>query len=177
MYLNCEIKIPVIKGKVFRQTIKGITYIYYEYDREYLPEKKYNKPKRTAIGKCCKNDPGMMIPNENYLKFFPETDIPEESGCERSSCLRIGAYLVIKKIMEDYKLINMIKEIIGQDSGLFLDLVAYSLITKNNAGQYYPDYTYNHPLFTKRMRLYSDAKISDFLREVTIEQSAAFLNE
>lgn len=177
MYLNCEIKIPVMKGKIFRQTIKGITYIYYEYGREYLPDKKYNKPQRTAIGKCCKDDPDMMIPNENYLKFFPETDIPEESGSERSSCLRIGAYIVIRKIMEDYKLTNMIEGIIGQDSGLFLDLVAYSLITENNAGQYYPDYTYNHPLFTKQMRLYSDAKVSDFLREVTIEQSVAFLNE
>lgn len=177
MYLNCKIKIPVMKGKIFRQTIKGITYIYYEYDRVYDSDKKYNEPKRTSIGKCCKDDPDMMIPNENYLKFFPETEIEEENESERSSCLRIGPYIVIRKIMEDYKLIEMTGNIIGRDSGLFLDLVAYSIITENNAGQYYPDYAYNHPLFTKQMHIYSDSKVCDLLKEVTIDQSIAFLNE
>ena len=71
----------------------------------------------------------------------------------------------------------MITRIIGKDAGLFLDLAAYSLITEDNAGQYYPDYAYNHALFTDDMRIYSDSKVSDFLRNITIDQRICFLNE
>lgn len=59
---------------------------------------------------------------------------------------------------------------------MFLDLATYSLITENNAGQYYPDYAYNHPLFTEGMKIYSDATVSEFLNNLTIDQSAEFLN-
>ena len=61
--------------------------------------------------------------------------------------------------------------------GLFLDLAAYSIICENNAGQYYPDYAYNHPLFTEKMHVYSDTKVSDFLGSVTDDQWIGFLNE
>ncbi|MCR5523431.1 MAG: hypothetical protein K6F64_07325, partial [Clostridia bacterium] len=50
--------------------------------------------------------------------------------------------------------------IVGKDAGLFLDLAAYTIITENNAGQYYDGYGFNHPLFTNRMRIYSEGKIS-----------------
>lgn len=62
------------------------------------------------------------------------------------------------------------------DLGLFLDLAVYSIIAENNAAQYYPDYTYNHPLFTNGMKQYSDSTVSDFLNSVTDDQSVGFLN-
>lgn len=178
MYLDFKVKIPKIKGKIYEKTIKGVTYINYEYDRIYKPEKKYNIPKRTTIGKRCEDDHGMMYPNANYLKYFPDAELPDEvERTNRSSCLRIGTFLIIRKIIEEYKLDDMINRIIGRDSGLFLDLAAYSIITENNAGQYYPDYAYNHPLFTGNMRIYSDAKVSDFLNDITVDQSITFLND
>jgi transposase len=64
-----------------------------------------------------------------------------------------------------------------KDLGLFLDLATYSIITENNAGQYYPDYAFNHPLFTQGMRIYSDSKVSDFLSSITDNQSVGFLND
>ncbi len=178
MYLDFKVKIPKVKGKIYEKTIKSVTYINYEYDRVYKPEKKYNIPKRTTIGKRCEDDHGMMYPNPNYLKYFPDAELPDEIGrTNRSSCLRIGTFLIIRKIIEKYKLDDMINRIIGRDSGLFLDLAAYSIITENNAGQYYPDYAYNHPLFTGNMRIYSDAKVSSFLNDITVDQSITFLNE
>ena len=84
---------------------------------------------------------------------------------------------MIRKVIEEYGLHDMLERIIGEDSGLFLDLVAYSIITENNAGQYYPDYAYNHPLFTEDMRIYSDSKVSTFLNSMTVDQSVAFLNQ
>lgn len=95
----------------------------------------------------------------------------------RSGCIRIGAFLVIRKVVSDYQLDEMIARIIGRDAGLFIDLAAYSIITENNAGQYYPDYAYDHALFTDNMRIYSDSKVSDFLKEITVDQRINFLNE
>ena len=31
----------------------------------------------TSIGKCAEDDPDMMYPNTNFLKFFPGEEIPE----------------------------------------------------------------------------------------------------
>ena len=84
----------------------------------------------------------------------------------------------MRKIIKDYKL----EEILGmyfkdRDLGLFLDLAVYSIITEDNASQYYPDYAYNHPLFTQNMKIYSDSTVSAFLQSVTEDQNADFLNE
>ena len=132
----------------------------------------------TTIGKMEPSDPKLMYPNPNFLKYFPEVELPEEKDrSKRSSCLRIGSYILIRKLVADYGLDEMMKRIIGKDSGLFLDLAAYSIISENNAGQYYPDYGYNHPLFTNKMRIYSDSKVSDFITGITPDQSIGFLNE
>ena len=178
MYFDFLVKIPEDTGKISLNRRAGTTYVEYTYGRRYIPEKRYNIPQRTTIGKMCQNDQTMMYPNPNFLKYFPEAELPEEKDrSKRSSCLKIGACTVIKKIIEDYKLDEMMKRIIGRDSGLFLDLAAYSIITENNAGQYYPDYGYNHPLFTDKMRIYSDSRVSDFITGITPDQSIGFLNE
>ena len=84
---------------------------------------------------------------------------------------------MIRKVIRHYKLEERISEIIGKDAGLFLDLAAYAIITESNAAQYYPDYAYNHPLFTDAMRIYSDSKISRTLREISRDDSIQFQNE
>lgn len=178
MYFDFLVKIPEDTGKISLNKRDGTTYVEYTYSRRYIPEKRYNVPQRTTIGKMSQDDPTMMYPNPNFVKYFPEVEMPmEKDRSKRSSCLKIGAYSVIKKIIEDYKLDKMMESIIGRDSGLFLDLAAYSIITENNAGQYYPDYGYNHPLFTDKMRIYSDSKVSDFITSITSDQSIRFLNE
>ncbi len=56
-------------------------------------------------------------------------------------------------------------------------MMLYSIISENNAGQYYPDYGYNHPLFSDGMKIYSDSKVSEFLSKITTDQRVGFLNE
>lgn len=178
MYLNCRVKIPEPSSKISVKTISGTPYVYYEHGRVYSKEKKYNTPKRTCIGKRDDEQPSFMFPNEKFLKFFPREMLPvERDNSFRSGCIHIGAYIVIRKVISDYRLDEMLARIIGKDAGLFLDLAAYSIITEDNAGQYYPDYAYNHALFTDDMRVYSDSKVSDFMRDVTIDQRILFLNE
>ena len=96
MYLDCTIKIPDSNGKITKKTIKGTTYIYYEYARIYLKDKKYNTPRRICIGKQIPGQPALMLPNDKFLKIFPQEILPEEKQGYRSGCLRIGAYIVIR---------------------------------------------------------------------------------
>ena len=178
MYLDFKVKIPSDSAGITRKKIKGTTYIYYSYEHNYSSEKGYTVPKSTSIGKCTDDEPDLMYPNTNFLKFFPSEELPEtKGGVHRSGCLRIGTYLVLRRIIAEYHLDEMIGNIIGKNSGLFLDLAVYSIIAENNAGQYYPDYAFNHPLFTDRMKIYSDSKVSAFINSITGDQSRAFLDE
>lgn len=178
MYLDFKVKIPSDSAGITRKKIKGTTYIYYSYEHNYSSEKGYTVPKSTSIGKCTDDEPDLMYPNTNFLKFFPSEELPEtKGGAHRSGCLRIGTYLVLRRIIAEYHLDEMIGNIIGKNSGLFLDLAVYSIIAENNAGKYYPDYAFNHPLFTDRMKIYSDSKVSAFINSITGDQSRAFLDE
>ena len=131
MYFDYEVKIPDSRHGITRKKIRGITYIYYAYDHKYSLDKHYTIPKNTTIGKCLDVSSETMYPNTNFLKYFPDAEIPvTQVKTDRSTCLRIGAFIVIRKIIAEYHLDEMIGRLIGKD-----------------AGQYYPDYAYNHPLF------------------------------
>ena len=77
MYLDFTVKIPVVKGKITYRTKGETDYVYYEYDRIYDKKTQKTNPKRATIGKRDRSDPEMMIPNEIYLKYFPDAELPE----------------------------------------------------------------------------------------------------
>lgn len=178
MFLKYKVDIPVVPGKLVRKNRGGHTYIEYEYDRIYDPVKQYTYPKRASIGRVDPEDPTRMTPNENFLKYFPDAEIPEEiDRSDRSPYLNIGTYVVLHKLIQDCKLKEILDEYMDEkDTGFLLDLACYSIIEENNAGQYYPDYAYEHALFTPDMKIYTDSKVSDFLHGLKPEQSVGFLN-
>lgn len=178
MYLSYLVDIPKIKGKITFRSKGNAKYVYYEYDRAYDPTKQYTTVKRATIGKVSDDDITKMRPNENFRKHFPEVDIPEERGDDcRSSCLKVGAYMVINQTIKEAGLEKKLRDIFGnKGAGMILDFATYSIITESNAAQYYPDYAYNHPLFTPDMRIYSDSTISDFLRTTSENQRQSFLD-
>jgi transposase len=178
MYLSYLVDVPENKGKVTFRNKGNSKYVYYEYDRIYDPTKQYTTVKRVTIGKVSDDDKTKMRPNENFRKYFPEVDIPEERGDDcRSSCLKAGAYMVINQTIKETGLDKKLEDIFGNKAaGMILDFAAYSIITEGNAAQYYPDYAYNHPLFTPDMKAYSDSTISDFLRTTSENQRQSFLD-
>ncbi len=169
------VDIPDLPGLITKRTVKGTTYVYYEYGREYDPKRKYTLPKRATIGKLGAD--GKLVPNENFRKFLPSIPLPDESVRSRvSSCIRIGTFLLVKKLVAESRLELSLDGIFNERGhGLLLDLATYSIVTENNAAQYYPDYTYNHPVFTPRMRRYSDSTVSRFLAEIDRDQISEFL--
>lgn len=179
MYLDYVVDIPDVKGKITFRTKGQARYVYYEYSREYDPSKQYTNVKRVTIGKVLADDQTKMRPNENFRKYFPDVEPPEETtASDRSSCLKTGAYMVIDKTVKALEIDTKLQESFGaKAAGLMLDLAAYSIITEGNAAQYYPDYAYNHPLFTPDMKCYSDSSISDFLRSIKENQRQNFLDQ
>lgn len=118
-----------------------------------------------------------MYPNEHYQDYFPDAVLPEERPeAYRSCCLKIGSYIIIDKILEEYKLKAMLKKHLGDDYGLFMDLMAYLIVDEENAGQYYPDFAYSHPLFSDKMKIFSDVKVSRLFSSITRDQSIGFLD-
>lgn len=178
MFLKYKVAIPETPGKLVRKNRGGQTYIEYEYERVYDPVKQYTYPKRASIGRVDPDDPTKMTPNENFLKYFPDAALPEEvDRSDRSPYLNIGPYVVLQKLIRESEMKELLAAHMNDDdAGFLLDLASYSIISENNAGQYYPDYTYSHPLFTPGMRMYTDSKVSDFLQNVKPEQIVGFLN-
>ena len=178
MYYKFTVRIPEAKGKIILKKKKDAIYVLFEYGRNYDPQKQYSIPQRSIIGKVSPDQPGHMYPNEKYQIYFPDTVLPDERpASNRSCCLRIGSYLVIRTVMEEYKLQDMVRKQLRDDAGLFLDLVAFLIVDEENAGQYYPDFAFCHPLFSKGMTIYSDFKVSRLLSSITKDQCVAFLND
>lgn len=178
MYYNFWIDLPDSNGKFVFEKHGNTVYVKYETERTYDQNKKITYPKRVTVGKLSE-DKSKIQPNQKFLSYFPNVELPiTDFRTKRSSCLRAGAFIVIRKIIADYKLEEMLGSYFNErDLGLFLDLATYTIIAEDNAGQYYPDYAYNHPLFTPEMKVYSDSTVSDFLASVSVDQSVGFLNE
>ena len=178
MYLNTTVKIPEMKGKIITKKKGSTTYILYQYGNEYNPEKRYAVPLRTIVGKVSAEDPSVMFPNEKFQIYFPDTQIPEELPfAYRSCCLKLGSCVIIRKVLDEYKLAPMLRKRFGDDTGLILDLVSYLIVEEENAGQYYPDYAFTHPLHTEKMTIYSDSKVSRLLSSITKDQCISFLDD
>ena len=178
MYSDFSVEIPDTKGKITIKKKGNASYVLYEYARIYNSDRHYNVPKRAIIGKVNPEDSSTMYPNESYLEYYPDAALPEErSEAYRSCCLRIGSFIAINKISEEYHLPVLLSKYIGNDCGLVLDLVSYLIVDEENAGQYYPDFAFNHPLFSEQMRIYSDSKVSRLLSSITADQSIGFLND
>ena len=132
MFLDYKVPIPDSPGKIVRKNRSGNTYVEYEYDRSYDAAKQYTYPKRASIGRVDPSAPTMMTPNENYLKYFGDAELPREhSRDRRSPYLNIGPYVVLHKIIVDYKLEQLLMEFMSRDdAGLLLDLACYSIIQR-----------------------------------------------
>ena len=178
MYLDVLVEIPNEKGKITFYSRGEISYVNYEVERVYDPVRKFNIPKRVTIGKLSNEDQTKMIPNHNFLMYFPDVVVPKQNiNIERSACLRVGTYLVIAKVVHDLKITEKIAESFDEEeSGLFLDLIACEITCANDAKIYYPLYAYEHPLFAQDMKIYDNAKVSGFLgRKIVKEYMKAFL--
>ena len=176
MYLKTSVAIPQVPGKIITKSKGGSVYVLFQYGRKYVPAKRYAIPLRAVIGKVVSGKTDRILPNERFQEFFPEIPVSDELPDNVRSCaLRIGAYIVIRKILEEYSLQPLLAAQFQEDCGLLLDLAAYLIVEEENAGQHYPDFAFSHPLFSSGMHIFSDSKVCRFLQSVSREQIIGFL--
>ena len=160
MYLKSRVKIPDVHGKLTRLRRGDITYIKYEYDRYYDPEKKYTYPQRATIGKVCADDDTMMIPNEAFLKYFPDAVLSGmEDRTERSSCLRVGTYAAIHKIVSDYSLDKLLGQFGCDKASIGFSLIIDRLMAAINRQNIEIEVEYSGVLL-----VYSEDKLQDAVK-------------
>lgn len=64
----------------------------------------------------------------------------------------MGEFIALRKIIEEYRLPDILDNYFEpKDKELFLNMMLYSIVTENNAGQYYSNYGCNHPLLSSGM--------------------------
>ena len=190
-YAKTLVRIPSSPLKITRKPLASGSYVYLEIGRSYNSERKHTVPIRKTIGKLEDKYTGKtvaelqeathMYPNSNYFihvlnKELPPEDEEKETDEDftRSSCLSIGAYVVIRHLFKKTGIKEILEEILGKDAGLFMDFATYSIIYESNVAEHYPSYCYRHPLFTDGMKAYSDSTISRFFNRITKDHSIDF---
>lgn len=178
MYLRASLPVPVAPGKIVYRNKGKSRFVLFEIERVYDPKKKFNVPKRVIIGKMQSgDDSSLMIPNDNFFKYFPDTPISSlPPAYLRSQTIRVGAYIAFSCIVEEYKIDKILEDCFDEKASLILDLASYLIICEDNAGQYYPDYARCHAIFTRDMAIYSDSTISRLLSGISPDQVTSFLN-
>ncbi len=166
--IDKTVRFDIPTSKVYKNTKNGKTYLLYEVGYVYVPEKKYNKKLRVAIGQVCEDDPTKFHPNRNYYEQYPGAVKGGEAVVEtqvtvRRPVVKVGMYVVMKQLLAKLQLEEFIDSLNGDDRGLLLDLVAYMITERTNDLEHYEDYCKSHVLFTKGKKCYSDSMVRDFL--------------
>lgn len=181
MYFNKIIDTPNVPGKIVFFPRGKTTYVYFQVSREYIPEKKFNTPKRVLIGKLVDpNDRSKMYPNRNYREHFPDggdfTPKPLPAPVKRSNTLKVGTFIALELLIKDLQINQGLVMCCPEYSGFILDYANYMIIDECNVAQHYPTYARCHPLFTKGMHIYSDSAVSWIFNHIERDVSESFLD-
>ena len=84
-YSSKPVKIPEVAGKISFMKKTDRTYVRYEFGRTYNPVKKSTIPQRAIIGLQIRNAPTLMLPNENYEKYFGKDGEEKMTAKERTA--------------------------------------------------------------------------------------------
>lgn len=196
-----EVPIPKLEHGISIKKIGNVKYVYFNSGYKYDPNKKKTIPLSKSIGKVKENDEEMMYPNDNYEIYFPleaegihggsidedddaTIDVAEDEDKDEGPryvhdawVVKVGVYIIICEILDRLHLKEILTKLLGKFYGLFIDIVAYMIITEDNTGWHYRRYAHEHALFSDRMRVYSDSTISRRFEAIEEDVSVAFLDE
>lgn len=150
-------------------------YIYFVTGKVYNKKTKFaDDKKRICIGKMI--DDTHFMPNDNYFEIFGnESGYTLSDNPNRSDTLKIGAFLLIQKLMKDMNLEDVLEAVYGAETyKMIVDVVSFMLVSESSSYQYFPDFMYNHNGMNTDIR--QDTYISRFLKtELNEENTKLFL--
>ena len=97
--MNNPVKIPEIPGKITFRKKTDQTYVMYEIGRVYNSARKTTTPQRKMIGQQIRNAPTMMLPNENYEKYFAK-------GAERMTAAERKSAQDYEAVRKEFRMLN-----------------------------------------------------------------------
>lgn len=148
----------------------GIRYVYQVVGSEYKKDRKYTVDKRVCIGKMI--DDSYMIPNDNFVLYYPELAFLDDMP-SHSDTLKIGSFLVIRKVMADMKIDALLENVFEKKGRFIEDIVSYMITRESCTFQYYMNFMRNHP---SRDGIHDDTQISRLLKsEINEEDIAVFM--
>lgn len=98
-YSNTPVKIPNVPGKITYRKRTDRVYVLYEIGRVYNSARKTTTAQRKMIGMQIRNAPTLMLPNDNYEKFF-------ENGVEKMTAKERKTAQDYEAVRSEYKILN-----------------------------------------------------------------------
>ena len=98
-YSDTPVKIPTVPGKITLRKRTDRVYVLYEIGRVYNSARRTTTAQRKMIGQQIRNAPTMMLPNENYHKYF-QNGVEKMTEKERKT---VKDYEALRK---EYKILN-----------------------------------------------------------------------
>ena len=98
-YSNTPVKIPNVPGKITYRKRTDRVYVLYEIGRVYNSARKTTTAQRKMIGLQIRNAPTLMLPNDNYEKFF-------ENGVEKMTAKERKTAQDYEAVRSEYKILN-----------------------------------------------------------------------
>ena len=98
-YASTPVKIPDVPGKITLRERTDRTYVVYEIGRTYNSARKTTNPQRKYIGIQIRNAPTLMLPNENYEKYFA-------NGAEKMTAAERKTARDYESVRKEFRMLN-----------------------------------------------------------------------
>lgn len=144
MSLNTNLRVPLpVKGIAYKRIKKdGPQYVYFT-TASYRGENGNPTNKRTAIGKLDEKS-GMLIPNNNYYNFFPDTTSINFSA---NTILDFGSMYLIDQILSKLSIKDFLKEAFGSHFARNIELIASYMCLDSSVMFYLEDFCTSNFIF------------------------------
>lgn len=138
-----------------------IRYVYHVLESRHNPKKKYNVDTRKVVGRMI--DDEYMIPNDIFEKYYPDIISKDIAPKDFSDTISIGAAALIKHLLDNSEINELLSDIFDDKYELIEDLIAYMIIEESCTYEYF-EY-FERKTFTNTRAIYSDSSVSRLLKE------------
>ena len=128
---------------------------------------------RKQIGTPCKDEPGMMFPNNQYMKSFPHEFEQYTGMSSLVDRLSIGLFAAVSTIIDDIGLRSCLESVFGvKRTNSILDYAMYLMSYHSNASEHFEYRMEEQLLFSERT--YSDSFWSAFFSKLKLKEIKQF---
>ncbi|PHS30330.1 MAG: hypothetical protein COA82_11605 [Alkaliphilus sp.] len=171
MLLNKNLRVALPKkGIAFKKTKKdGPKYVYFT-TSSYRDKNGKPTNKRTAIGKLDEES-GMLIPNNNYYNFFPDTNI----NFLPKSILDFGPTYLTNSILDRLNISDFLTDAFGIKLARSIKLIAYYMCIDSSVMFYLDDFCTSN--FIKDDHMITSSNASGIFDKITYDDKMLFYKE